>query len=212
MDENQKFNVNDEENNHFETVNNELPEGVPYDVFEPNITESRVKAEGMNRDYLKHIYNEEMGFLNKDVRMTRTGYLKDLETVETVYNKRIKQAKKQLVLHAVIFAVLLALAVYFCDQWIVYSDLYEELTNFIMFDSRATQDNGGLRRAYWAAAGLFGTLASISFFVGVAQFIFFTVGNVKSLKHAKKQREKAIKSIEGRKKEYMILGQYDASR
>lgn len=212
MNENEKSNVNDSENNYFETVNNELPEGAKYDVFSENTSESRIKAETMNRDYLKHIYKEDMAFLNKDIRMTRTGYLRDLDGVEKTYEKESKKAKKRLVLHTVIFVVAVALAVYFCTQWINYSGLYEELTNFIYFDSEATRDDGGMRRAYWAAAGLFGSLAVISFFVGVAQFIFFTASNVKALKLAKRQREKAIRNIEGRKKEYMLLGQYDASR
>ncbi len=212
MNENEKANVNGEENNYFETVNNELPEGVKYDVFSENITESRKKAEDMNRDYLKHIYKEDMEFLNKDVRMTRTGYLRDLDTVEKAYEKETKHAKIRLVLHTVIFVVAVAFAIYFCDQWIVYSGLYEEITNFIRFNTEATHDDGELRRAYWAASGLYGSLAVISFCVGTAQFIFFTVSNVRALKLAKRIREKAIRNIEGRKKECMLLGQYDASR
>lgn len=212
MNENEKSIVNDEENNHFETADNKLPDGVEYDVFSENTAKSRIKAEGMNRDYLKHIYKEDMEFLNKDVRMTRTGYLRDLDTVESTYKKETKHAKMRLVFHTVIFVVAVAIAIYFCNQWIIYSGLYEKLTNFIYFNSEAARDDGGMRRAYWAASGLFGSLAVISFFVGLAQFIFFTISNVRALKLAKRIREKAVRNIESRKKECMLLGQYDASR
>lgn len=208
MNENEKSIVSDEENNHFETVGNELPEGVEYDVFSENITESRVKAEGMNRDYLKHIYKEDMEFLNKDVRMTRTGYLRDLDSVEKIYEKETKQAKKRLVLHTVIFAVALALSIYLFKQLFICWDIYR--------GGYASAVSGSVSKdivaAYWMLGGVYGFFAALSLFGGIAQFIIFTMSNVKALKLAKRIREKAIRNIEGRKKECMLLGQYDASR
>ena len=81
------MNKNENENNAVfsETVNNTLPDGDHYDVFSENTAKNKIEAEQINRDYLKHIYNEDMSFLNKDVRMTRMQYLRETDKLNTYF-------------------------------------------------------------------------------------------------------------------------------
>ena len=65
----------------------------------------------MNRDYLNQIYKEDMSFLNKDVRMTRTEYYKELNDIEKTYAKELSVQKKLIVLHAVLFVLMLIFAI-----------------------------------------------------------------------------------------------------
>ncbi len=44
------------------------------DMFENN-PNTFIEGEQMNRDYLVSLYNEDMSFLNKEIRMTRSGYI-----------------------------------------------------------------------------------------------------------------------------------------
>lgn len=66
-----------EENNKklSEKTANENKSEVKINMFENNLN-TFSEGEQMNRDYLVHLYNEDMSFLNKEIRMTRSGYIK----------------------------------------------------------------------------------------------------------------------------------------
>lgn len=205
--------MDEEEKRYFsEATDNELPEGIEYDVFSENTAESRLKAETMNRDYLTGLYKEDMEFLNKDIRMTRTGYIREYNIIQENCVKDVKQSKKRIIFHTVIFLIAIVLAVYLFSQFYKSWELFKGITIFIQTDAGVTKDDGELRRAYWAMTGLYGSLAWITFCLGLFQFVFFTISNIKAIKLAKRLRIKATRSLEGRKKDCMLLGQYDASR
>lgn len=66
------------------------------DMFENN-PDTFIEGEKMNRDYLVHLYNEDMSFLNKEIRMTRSGYIKMYSDIESSYQNRKKETIKQLI-------------------------------------------------------------------------------------------------------------------
>lgn len=59
------------------------------DMFENN-PDTFSEGEQMNRDYLVHLYNEDMSFLNKEIRMTRSGYIKDVFRYRKLLSKQEK--------------------------------------------------------------------------------------------------------------------------
>ena len=84
-----------------ETIDNEVPQGADYDVFECNV-KTFLESHEMNRDYLNQIYKEDMSFLNKDVRMTRTEYFKEVDKINESYDKEEKFFRRLLVASIII--------------------------------------------------------------------------------------------------------------
>lgn len=192
-----------------ETVNNEVPEGAEYDVFECNV-KTFLESHEMNRDYLKHIYKEDMSFLNKDVRMTRTEYYKELNDIENTYAKELSVQKKLIVLHAVLFVLMLIFAIIMLSFWLVNNEVYGQLRKQASLNDADFSASDSL--GYWAMITLYGSLGFFSLFFGIVQFAFFGYGHYKKIKGLKKSKEKSISLLNDRKHDFMLLGQYDAAK
>lgn len=81
------------------------------DMFENN-PDTFIEGEQMNRDYLVHLYNEDMSFLNKEIRMTRSGYIKMYSDIESSYQNRKKETTKQLIPMVVMYVIAIAVAIF----------------------------------------------------------------------------------------------------
>ena len=173
-------------------------------IFDQN-TQGFLEEENMNRDYLQMIYHDDMDCLNKEIRMTRTQYLNEMMDIEEHYVKEEKAGKKRLLIFFIIFLVLLAIAFFFFEGYLY----FKEVLRVITVEGNAGSD---LRRGYWAASGFCGSLAWISFVVGLFEFIFLGLGTVKTVRRIKKWKVKALVKLEERKKENMLAGTYDASK
>ncbi|MCH5189619.1 MAG: hypothetical protein J1F37_03570 [Oscillospiraceae bacterium] len=201
----------DEKTNRFpETANNTLPKGADYDVFSENTRKDLNNAEGMNRDYLKHIYKEDMDFLNKDVRMTRTQYLQSYDSIETTFKKEKSFFKKLIVVLTVILVIAVTIGILCFFEYKSCCELYRTAYAGVALGKGkySNIDVQGL----WGLCIIYGTFGCASTVLGISQFFFFGYGYFKKLKHLEKNRNKALQTLENRKKEAMILGQYDASK
>ena len=178
-------------------------------IFDENDS-SFVEEETMNRDYLQMIYNDDMDCLNKEIRMTRSQYFKEMMDIEEHYKKEEKAGKKRLLVFFLIFIGLSLIAVFFFLGWEHYKNIYTELTYQMNFKNLNV--SGDVLRGYWAASGFCGCFAWISFVVGVFEFFFFGFGTIKTVRRIKKWKVKALAKLEERKKENMLAGTYDASK
>ena len=61
------------------------------DMFENN-PDTFSEGEEMNRDYLVHLYNEDMSFLNKEIRMTRSNVFRDRKLLSKQEKRNDKAA------------------------------------------------------------------------------------------------------------------------
>ena len=188
-----------------ETTDNEVPKGAEYDVFEEN-TKTFVESQEMNRDYLKHIYKEDMEFLNKDVRMTRTEYFKDVDKTNESFDKEEKFFRRLLVASIIIAIIAIVIAIVLVAFWYVDMRVYHQL---VLGENSL---NGAQLRGFWAMGANFGAIGWIILVCGIGQLLFFGSGYIKKLKMLKKNRQKALELLEERKKEFMLLGQYDAAK
>ena len=187
-----------------ETVNNEVPEGAEYDVFAEN-TRTFIESHEMNRDYLNQIYKEDMSFLNKDVRMTRTEYFKEVDKINESYDKEEKFFRRLLVASIIIAIIAIVIAVVLVAFWYVDMRVYHQLYG-------GNSLNGAQLRGFWAMGANFGAIGWIILVCGIGQLLFFGSGYIKKLKSLKKNRQKALELLEERKKDFMLLGQYDAAK
>lgn len=106
-----------EENNKklSENTTNENKSEVKINMFENNLN-TFSEGEQMNRDYLVHLYNEDMSFLNKEIRMTRSGYIKMYSDIESSYQNRKKETTKQLIPMVIIYVIAIVVAI-FCERY-----------------------------------------------------------------------------------------------
>ena len=81
---------------------------IPNAMFDQNIA-TFDKSETMNRDYLHQIYGEDMEFLNKEVRLTRTKHYEMRESIEKTFEESIQYEKKKMVIVTAIILVLVIL-------------------------------------------------------------------------------------------------------
>lgn len=195
-------------NNFSEARDNTMPEGKAYDVFSENTVENIFEAEEMNRDYLKHMYNEDMSFLNKEVRMTRMQYLREIDKLDTYYKAEKKRFYKYVLLITVVFLVGLTVGIWAWYEWYkcwvlyraAYADFYIGKAVFTMKEIKGIH----------AMCAIYGTLGSVALVLGVPQFGFFGYGYYKKIKHLERYKKRALDSLETRKKESMLLGHYDS--
>lgn len=204
------MNKNENENNPVfsETVDNTAPEGAEYDVFSENTAKNKIEAEQINRDYLNHIYKEDMSFLNKDIRMTRMQYLQDRDSIEEHFRKEKKNFIQSFILITVVLFILLGVGIWAIHEWYICWKLYQAV-NAGMYLSGLRIDGKELR-GIWAMTGFYGCIGWISSFLGIFQFCFFGHGYYKKIKRLTREKSKALEILEYRKKEAMLLGQYDS--
>lgn len=180
---------------------------IPNSMFDQN-TASFVRSETMNRDYLYHIYGENMDFLNKEVRLTRTKHYEMREKIEKGFAESIRYEKKKMVIVTAIFLVLVIFAVVSFGLSADSFDKYEEIhkLSFNEFVDRKYV------RAYWAMGGLFFGVGWIALVTGVTGYGVIVFNAIKNIKQYKKKKERALEKLEESKREQMLLGRYDASK
>ena len=180
---------------------------IPNSMFDQN-TASFVRSETMNRDYLYHIYGENMDFLNKEVRLTRTKHYEMREKIEKGFAESIRYEKKKMVIVTAIFLVLVIFAIVSFGLSADSFDKYEEIhkLSFNEFVDRKYV------RAYWAMGGLFFGVGWIALVTGVTGYGVLVFNAIKNIKQYKKKKERALEKLEESKREQMLLGRYDASK
>ena len=182
------------------------------DIFEYNTVD--VEPDMMNRDYLNHIYDEDMESLTKVVLLTRTQHFKRVEETKKSYEKEINWSKKLLTVSGIILAVFIGVAISFYAQGLnFYEIFFENMSNIKSYNNG--EINGyetNTLRGMWQIFGLSGMVGSVFLFIGGLQFFFLGYGNIKRIKKLKKTRESALQKLEDAKKEHMLAGTYDASK
>ena len=180
---------------------------IPNSMFDQN-TASFFRSETMNRDYLYHIYGENMDFLNKEVRLTRTKHYEMREKIEKGFAESIRYEKKKMVIVTAIFLVLVIFAIVSFGLSADSFDKYEEIhkLSFNEFVDRKYV------RAYWAMGGLFFGVGWIALVTGVTGYGVLVFNAIKNIKQYKKKKERALEKLEESKREQMLLGRYDASK
>lgn len=204
------MNKDENVNNFFETVDNTLPEGKAYDVFSENTAVDSIKAENMNRDYLKHIYKEDMSFLNKEIRMTRMQYLCELDEINTYFKTEKNRFYRYFFLITVVLLIGLTVGLWAWHEWYVCWELYRA-AYADLYIGKAVFTSEEIRGIH-ALCVIYGALGSVTLFPSVTQFGFFGYGYYKKLKSLERYRNRALDSLESRKKEAMLLGHYDSVR
>lgn len=176
-------------------------------MFDQN-TATFDKGEAMNRDYLYNIYGEDMEFLNKEVRLTRTKHYETREKVEIQFAENIRYEKKKIIIMTAIFLVILTFAIISLR---LSADSFDKFygINELAFNEYVERK---YVRAYWAMGGFFFGIGWISLVTGVMGFGVFAFSAIKNIKQYKKRKERALESIEESKREQMLLGRYDAGR
>lgn len=172
---------------------------VKSDMFENN-PDTFIEGEQMNRDYLVHLYNEDMSFLNKEIRMTRSGYIKMYSDIELSYQNRKKETTKQLIPIVILYVIAIALAIFLravSKEFFALEDLWEF---------------GKPRKTAAYIGGIFLGFSRVIFLSTSTILITCAVKIRKTLKRFDKYRENALTKLEENKAECMSAGQYDAGK
>ena len=158
----------------------------------------------MNRDYLHAIYGAELEPLNREVRYTRTAYLKELIDAEEACDAKTKKARRQIGIAAVVFVVTQVFTVLF----FILSRTFRE---FMAIEKFSEHGEDEMVRAYWASSGFFGSLFWVILVLSILQLLFFIFSSRNQIKAAKANYQWKIKTIEAKKQEQMLAGTYDAT-
>lgn len=169
------------------------------DMFENN-PDTFSEGDQMNRDYLVHLYNEDMSFLNKEIRMTRSGYIKMYSDIESSYQNRKKETTKQLIPMVIMYVIAIALAIFLR----VVSKEFIALMDLWMF--------GDSRKLAAYIGGIFLGFSRVIFLSTSTILIAYVVKMIKTLKKFDRYRENALTKLEENKAECMSAGQYDAGK
>lgn len=179
-------------------------------IFDENVIDS--KTENMNRDYLYRLYNEDLNSLNKEIRMTRTEYLKKIQSFEASYAEEIKDSQKKLMIFSAVALVLLLFGVFFLVLALDANKAFSEAFSYVQTHGSSTHRDLQTVLSYRYIIPIYAFFACLFAVSGIAEFFFFGGGAIKHLVRLKKNRVHALKSIEDLKKEHMLAGTYDASR
>lgn len=177
------------------------------DIFDYNVVD--VEPQMMNRDYLNHIYDDDMDSLNKVVLLTRTQHFKRVEETKKSFEKELNWSKRLLTVSGIILAVFIGIAISFYAQGLRFQGLF--IDNILDVGISGGYTISELK-AMWQIFGLSGMVGSVFLFIGALQFFFLGYGNIKRIKKLKKTRESALQKLEDAKKEHMLAGTYDASK
>lgn len=190
-----------EENNKklSENTANENKSEVKINMFENNLN-TFSEGEQMNRDYLVHLYNEDMSFLNKEIRMTRSGYIKMYSDIESSYQNRKKETTKRLIPMVIIYVIAIAVAIFLR----AISKEFFGLENLWMF--------GNPRKMAAYIGGIFLGFSRVIFLSTSTILTAYVVKMIKTLKRFDRYRENALAKLEENKAECMSAGQYDAGK
>lgn len=190
-----------EENNKklSEKTANENKSEVKINMFENNLN-TFSEGEQMNRDYLVHLYNEDMSFLNKEIRMTRSGYIKMYSDIESSYQNRKKETTKQLIPMVIIYVIAIVIAIFLR----AISKEFFGLEDLWMF--------GNSRKMAAYIGGIFLGFSRVIFLSTSTILTAYVVKMIKTLKRFDRYRENALAKLEENKAECMSAGQYDAGK
>ena len=190
-----------EENNKklSEKTANENKSEVKINMFENNLN-TFSEGEQMNRDYLVHLYNDNMSFLNKEIRMTRSGYIKMYSDIESSYQNRKKETTKQLIPMVIMYVIAIVIAIFLR----AISKEFFGLEDLWMF--------GNSRKMAAYIGGIFLGFSRVIFLSTSTILTAYVVKMIKTLKRFDRYRENALTKLEGNKAECMSAGQYDAGK
>ena len=190
-----------EENNKKLSKNtaNENKSEVKINMFENNLN-TFSEGEQMNRDYLVHLYNEDMSFLNKEIRMTRSGYIKMYSDIESSYQNRKKETTKQLIPMVIMYVIAIVIAIFLR----AISKEFFGLEDLWMF--------GNSRKMAAYIGGIFLGFSRVIFLSTSTILTAYVVKMIKTLKRFDRYRENALTKLEENKAECMSAGQYDAGK
>ncbi len=190
-----------EENNKklSEKTANENKSEVKINMFENNLN-TFSEGEQMNRDYLVHLYNEDMSFLNKEIRMTRSGYIKMYSDIESSYQNRKKETTKQLIPMVIMYVIAIVIAIFLR----AISKEFFGLEDLWMF--------GNSRKMAAYIGGIFLGFSRVIFLSTSTILTAYVVKMIKTLKRFDRYRENALAKLEENKAECMSAGQYDAGK
>ncbi len=158
------------------------------------------ESEKMDRTYLKELYGENMDFLNKDVRMTRSQYISMYNEIGKNYSERKRELIKSLVVVVAVYAVAIILAV-----------VFRSISNEF-FELMLMSDAGNPRKAAAYITGIFMAFSRVIFISTTAILIICLVTAIKNLKRLNRNKKFSIEQLENRKAEFMSAGQYDAGK
>lgn len=158
------------------------------------------ESEKMDRTYLKELYGENMDFLNKEVRMTRSEYISKYNEIGKNYSERKRELLKSLAVVVAVYAVAIVLAVVF------------RIISNEFFDLMLISDAGNPRKAAAYITGIFMAFSRILFLSTTAILIICFITAVKNLKRLNRNKKISINQLENRKADCMSAGQYDAGK
>ena len=176
-------------------------------MFDQN-TATFDKGETMNREYLKLIYGEDMDFLNKEVRLTRTRHYEMREKVEKNFDENVKNEKKKFFIILIIYVVLMVVALFSISIALDFFQLFVEADSQKYFVSI----DGNYIRGAWGAGGFFFGVGWMILTISTGLFGAFVYSAIKNIKQYKEKKTRALKILEENKREQMLLGLYDAGR
>ena len=182
-----------------EKTANENKSEVKINMFENNLN-TFSEGEQMNRDYLVHLYNEDMSFLNKEIRITRSGYIKMYSDIESSYQNRKKETTKQLIPMVIIYVIAIVVAIFLR----AISKEFFGLEDLWMF--------GNSRKMAAYIGGIFLGFSRVIFLSTSTILTAYVVKMIKTLKRFDRYRENALAKLEENKAECMSAGQYDAGK
>ena len=179
-------------------------------IFDQNSQEEVIEADKMNRDYLYHIYDDEMASLNKEIRMTRTGYLRERVKIEESFGNEIKNYRKNLRTISIISGVVIGIAVVlFIVAAIMISEYMDGVWGFALEGKNV---NNAVLNLTWYYGAMVAFVGILIFILGALIFLFFGGSAIKAIKRLKKNKARALQSLEDMKEENMLAGTYDASK
>ena len=158
------------------------------------------ESEKMDRTYLKELYGENMDFLNKEVRMTRSEYISKYNEIGKNYSERKRELLKSLAVVVAVYAVAIVLAVVF------------RIISNEFFDLMLISDAGNPRKAAAYITGIFMAFSRILFLSTTAILIICFITAVKNIKRLNRNKKISINQLENRKADCMSAGQYDAGK
>lgn len=174
-------------------------------VFDYNgMTPQQFAADTMNRDYLNAIYGGELENLSRDVRYTRTQYLKEIAENERSFEEGKKKTKKYIIRAVLILVIIFLVSLIFFE----FGDYARQVYSWIMAEIYDVP----LRVGWWAASGFMYTFFFILNYGSFLIFIIFMYAVLKRYYLMKANYNKRMKDIENKKKENMMLGTYDSLR
>lgn len=172
---------------------NDLPKDESeYDVFSENPDTNPEPSKPVNREYLDILYNGEVDFSEIQVRMTRSDYIANYNRINERYNKEIKKILKNFFWTAVVFAF--GLSVLIMIELLQNNTPVEIVPGVIHPIYRILN---GFRAGVFVANPV------------VCGFLLTSI--IKNIKKAKTTYKKALKRLEQRKEELMVLGLYDTA-